>query len=907
LGETSTPQPVRPRGNVRVLSDLRYRFRALFRRSQVHGELDEELSSHIEHETAKYVRSGLSADEARRRALVALGGIERTRLRTSDSHGIGMIEQFHQDLLYGLRSLRRNPAFCAVFVLTLGLGIGSCTAIFSLMTAVMFPPLPYGDVGRLVYITTPNRNLGDVPPEALIPDNADFADMKTLNRSFSAMTQFRQETFRLDRPGLSLSGAAVDAEFFPTLETAPELGRAIGAADNQPESARVAVISHSVWQQIFGADRAILSKSLELNSKTYRVIGVMAEGFNYPHKADLDDGDSHIDATDIWVPLALTGKQRANRGLSGDSYALARLKHGVSAKQAETELSAIMQRLDPLHDPLTFRQGWYAYVKPFRETIEGSARPLLLILMGAVFFVLLIGCGNAAGLLLARSANRRHELGVRATLGAGPNRLIRQMLTESLLLGTGGGLAGIVLAWLFLRLLLELDPGNIPRLQEASLSGPVLAFAVAIMFFTSVLTGIAPALAASRVNLIEFLKSGGQTGAKGDRSHFRSVLIVAQVAIVIVLLTGSGLLVKSLIKLEQVPLGFSTTTLSMKINLPGSYRKPEQREAFYRTLLAQLAALPGTFAAGAVDSLPFGDTKGVGTFWVEDYPNQEGQMTDGGSASPDYFSAMGVPLIEGRAFTVDDVSASPAAAIINQAFARKYFAGLDPIGKKILPNNPAVSPQSAKNPRIIVGLVADMRDWSVESPAQPQLFGPLRDANDAYIVVRSRLPRKDVLESATSVLKRIDSSLTFSKVHSMRELVSESSARRRFQTVLLSIFAGAATTLALIGFYGLLTYNASRRGSEMGIRIALGASRSDILRLFVAQSLRVVGVGLALGLGAALALTRFLASSLYEVTALDPSTFAVVPVLFLSAAFLASLVPAQRAANSDPMIMLRRE
>jgi hypothetical protein len=279
-------------------------------------------------------------------------------------------------------------------------------------------------------------------------------------------------------------------------------------------------------------------------------------------------------------------------------------------------------------------------------------------------------------------------MGVRATLGAGRSRLIRQLLTESLLLGTGGGLVGIVLAWVFLRLLLRLDPGNIARLQEASLNGEILAFAVALMIFTSFLTGLIPAIAASRVNLIQFLKAGGQTGAKGERGRFRSVLMAAQVAIVVILLTGSSLLVKSLIKVQEVPLGFSTTTLSMKINLPESYGKPEQRESFYRTLLTQLAALPGTLAAGAVDNLPFGDTKGVGTFWVENYPNQDGQMTDGGSVTPDYFSAMGVPIIEGRAFTRND--AFPTAAIVNQAFAKKYFAGRDPIGKKILPDNPTL-------------------------------------------------------------------------------------------------------------------------------------------------------------------------------------------------------------------------
>ena len=866
----------------------------------------QEIDAHGQIAIADRMARGEPEQAGRQAAIREFGNIPLGQDVTGSMWHWSQLEQLIQDLRYGLRCLGMNRAFTAVFIVTVGLGIASCTSIFSLMTAVMFPPLPYGDVGRLVYITTPNRNLREVPPEAILPDNADFADMKRQSHSFSEMTQFRQEQFKLDRAGLSFTGAAVDADFFSTLEVQPELGRTFDAEDNQAGNAGVVVISHSAWQQLFDTNPGVLGKSLQLNGKTYRVIGVMAAGFNYPHKSELDEGDSHMDATDVWVPLALTAKQRADRGLTGDSYALARLRQGISAPQAEAELSAIMQGLDGLHDPSTFRQGWYAYVKPFRQTFEGSARPVLLLLMGAVSFVLLVACGNAASLLLARSANRTHELGVRATLGAGRNRLIRQMLTESFVLGTGGGLTGIALTELFLRLLLTLDPGDIPRLQEASLNGKVLAFAVAITFLTSVLTGIMPAVAASRVNLIDFLKSGGQTGAKGKRSRFRSVLIMAQVAIVIVLLTGSGLLVKSLIKVQQLPLGFSMTTLSMKINLPESY-KPQQRESFYRTLLDQLAGLSGTRAVGAIDNLPFGDTKGVGTFWIENYPNQQGQMVDGGSATPDYFSAMGVPFIEGRDFTDKDALATPNAAIVNQAFAKKYFAGLDPIGRKILPDNPALSPQAARNSRIIVGVVADTRDWSVESPAQPQLFLPLRSPGDAYVVIRSILPRKDVLQSATAILHRIDPNLAFSKVHSMRELVSEASARRRFQTVLLSIFAVIATTLALIGFYGLLAYTATRRGPEMSVRIALGATRSDILRLFIGQGLRMVGVGLALGLCAAFAMTQFLYSSLYEVHTCDPATFAIVPGLFLIVAFVASLAPARRLANLDPMINLRRE
>jgi predicted permease len=898
-----------------MLSDLIYRFRALFRRIQLNAELDEELQDHVERETEKYLRSGLPADEARRRALVALGGVEQVRQQTRDSRGTIMIEQMLQDLRYGLRSLCRNRAFTAVFVLTLGLGIGSCTAIFSLMTAVMFPPLPYGDAKQLVYITTPNQNMKQIPPEAVTPDYADFADMRRGNHSFTEMTQFEQRICKLN--GISLNGAAVDADFFKTLEVSPALGRGINAEDNEPSNDGVVVISQSLWLQLFGADPSVLGKSIQLSinslsgrpmqsgTKTYRVVGVMGAGFNYPHNGELSYADNHIDATDLWVPLALTPNQRADRGLQGGRFALARLKDGISATQAEAELNGILRPLEPLHT--FYKQGWYAYIKPFMETLEGSARPLILLLMGSVVFVLLNACGNGANLLLARSASRMHELGVRATLGAGRDRLVRQLLTESLILGVGGGLSGIGMAWVFLRVLVMLDPGDIPRLHEASLNGEVLAFTVAITLLTSILTGTLPALSASCVSLIGFLKSGGQTGARGSRNRLRSALVMGEVAIVVVLLAGAGLLVRSFLKLQQVPVGFSSTTLSMKIDLPESYGKPEQRHAFYQTLLSQVGALPGTVATGAAGNLPLSDSKGASLFRVEDYPSQEGQMMDLASVTPGYFAAMDIPLIEGRFFTEEDVSGNQKVVIVNQTFARKYFPGRNAVGKWVAGFNPDVSKQPAKDALTIVGVVADVRDWSVEAPPQPQLCFPFSGPDEAYIVIRSVQPRKDAVQSATAILHRLDASLAFSKVHTMRELVSESTARCRFQAMLLTIFAGMALALALVGYYGLLAYSVMQRSSEMGIRIALGATRTHVAGLILRQALQLVVTGLLIGLASALALSRLLASSLFEIRPWDPATFALVPVLFLTATLLACLIPARRAAKTDPMAILRNE
>ena len=882
---------------MRKLRAFCFRLLGLLRGHHAEDDFAAELASHISLHTDAGIRSGLTAEEARRQALIHLGGVEQAQQAQRERRGLPWVDSLLQDTRYGLRTLRRSPGFTITAVCTLALGIGACTAIFSLVNAVLLRSLPYGDPYRLVYLFTPNPHLA-VPPDVMTPSYADFYDIGRQGHSFARMSVFEQATFNLAMGGSveRMSAAKVDENFFATLESAPEIGRAIGTDDNVSGHSRVAVISDSLWHSMFGGSAEILERSLSLEGARYRIVGVMPPAFAYPSSSDLPYGNPSIKATHIWVPLALTAKQKAERE-PGSDEAIARLRPGVSVREAQAEMSSIMIRLDQLHSGGDLGRGWGALVKNFMDNAVGPVRPLMWLLLGAVLLVLLIACGNAASLLLARAANRTRELGMRAALGAGRGRIVRQLLTESLLIGVAAGVLGVGLAYLFLHLLLRLDPGDIPRLHEASLDTRVLLFTVSASLLTSLLAGILPALTVVRMSLTGFLTSGAGTGAHG---RSQSVLIVVEAALVVVLLAGAGLFIRSYLNVESVATGFSPATVTMNVSLDERYGTPQQQGAFFRNLINKIGALPGIDAAGAINYLPLTHSESLGFFWVDGFANEKDQMAEGRSVTPQYFQAMNIPLLAGRFFTEDDVSIPVRPKIVNEQFANKYFAGRNPIGGRIRASE--TDPWST-----VVGVVGDVRHLTLEEAPQPQMYSPDYELGGAYVAVRSKRPPAAIASEVRGILKGIDPNLARSEVHTMGDLMSEATARRRFQTSLLSVFAAIALFLALVGLYGLMAYSVNCRTRELGIRMALGAQRTDVTLLVLRKAGLLLGSGLAGGLVCTWIATRAVKAFLFGVDAHDPTTIFGVCALLAVCGFIAALIPARRAASIDPMQALRTE
>ena len=814
------------------------------------------------------------------------------------------------DLLFAFRQLRKSPGFTFVAILTLALGIGANTAIFSVVNAVLLKPLPYPQPEQLVAIgAADTREVRTGTPDSLsIPD---FADFRAQNHSFTAMAIYHAKSFALAGAGeaQSLSGQVVSGEFFEVLGVKPVLGRAFTRAEEVagggPDGLTV-VLSHEFWQKQFRGDTGVIGHVMMLDGQPHTVVGVMPPHFQFPIQTE---------PLEIYTTIAADAsssdggkpntEQRGNHSYEG----IGRVKPGVSHEQARSDLRAIAAALEKQYPDTNTYFG--VAVLPLREELVGDVSGALYVLFGAVVCVLLIASANVANLLLARATVRAKEIALRSALGAGRGRIIRQLLTESVLLSAIGGALGLMFAAWGTDVLIRLVPQNIPRAAEIRLDPLVLAFTFGVALATGVLFGLAPALHASRLDLRESLNESGRTTGGSARHTLRSSLVIAEVALALILLTGAGLLLQSFNRLSRVNPGFRTERLlTGSVNLPdAAYPKPENIANFYAELLPRLRGLPGVQSVGTIFPLPLSSSNVTTSFDVEERPLPKGQQADSPMrvASVDYFTTMGIPLVRGRLFTEEDQLASKQVMIVNQAFADKFFPGADPIGKRIAPGF-TVGPGEETVMREIVGIVANVKHKSLRADFTPEMYVPSAQLpiGIAFLVVRTSTSAPAALTSAVRAeLARADAAIPLTRVRVFDEYVTRSLARPRFNATLLAIFAGVALVLTAIGIYGVMAYSVAQRRQEIGIRMALGAQRSHVLRLIVGGGMKLALIGVAIGLAAAFGLTRLLETLLYGVKPFDAATLGSVALLLAVIAFLACWIPARRASGLNPLVALR--
>jgi putative ABC transport system permease protein len=795
------------------------------------------------------------------------------------------MESFWQDLRYSARILFKNSGFALVAVITLALGIGANTAIFSVVNAILLRPLPYFEPERIVSARSNESAL-------------DLADIKSWSRSFEAVGGNTMQA--LDYTGntepVQWRVGLVTGDYFKTLGVQPALGRAISADDDQRGGARIIVLSHSLWREQFNGDPNIIGRAVPLSGGSYTVVGVMPAGFKSPR-----------DSSEAWSPLQVVNPlAAAYRGVHFLQTYL-RLKPGVSLAQAQSDMASIDKRLAEQfpEENKTRRQ----LLIPLHERIVGQSRQALLILFGAVGLVLLIACANFANLLLARAAAREQELVVRAALGASRWRLVRQLLTESVMISVLGGVAGLMLALWGIETLIDLKPENLPRLDTINIDGRVLIFTLVVSVVTGVLFGLAPAWNAARVNVNDALKEGGRGAAGIARHRVRSTLVVIELALALVLLIGAGLLIKSFWKLQNVRTGFNPDNLlTLRIDLPESrYREISNQMRYRRAALDELNSLPGVNAA-MVSELPLSGDALTHNFLVEGrppiVPGEEPEV-ETRSIAGDYFRLMQIPLLSGRDFTPQDKEDTPLVGVINKTLAQQFFLNEDPVGKRV-----RWAREDQINWITIIGVVDDVKQFGLELPDDPTLYTPYAQSNRPWkrwmtLVVRGESNTAVPASMVKNGVWKIDPLIPATRVRMMSEVMAEAVSAQRFNMLLLGIFAGVALLLSAVGIYGVISYAVTQRTHEVGIRMALGAQPRDVMKLVVGQGMLLALIGVSIGLITALALTRLMTSLLFGVSATDPMTFAVISLLLIAVALLACYLPARRATKVDPMVALR--
>jgi putative ABC transport system permease protein len=883
---------------------LRRFLKNLFLSRHVDADLDREVHSHLALLIEENIRAGMSPEEAQRAARMELGGIEQLKEEVRDRRMGNWLHSAFFDFRYGVRQLRKNPGFTAVAILTLALGIGATTAIFSVVDAVILRPLPYESPDGLVLV---KERIPKVTPDPIPVCAPDVLRFQRENQSFVSLAAFRGDQFDLTG-GTEPQRVHVDranANLFSLLGAQPILGRVFTPEEDQTGHT-VTILSYGLWQRVFGGAPDVVGRSVSLNRQIYTVVGVMPATFAFPLPG-MDQGD----AADLFIPMAFTRDELADEGDNFDYSVVGRLRSTVSLAQANADLQVIAHRIQDSY-PVEFRAdvSLGAVTMPLRDAVIGKSRTLLLLLFGAVAFVFLICCINVANLLLTRSTDRQKEMAVRLSLGASRGRLLRQLAAESMLLTFIGAALGLAFAFWITNALLGLMPSDIPLIHGVGLNPAVLGFTLGLAVIVGLLFGIVPALASSRTSVVDSLKEGSRSSTQGPQLHrFRGTLVILEVTLAMVLLVGAGLLLRSFQRILETQPGFHpehVLTASLSLREP-HYKQDSDIRNFYQHLLEGLQNLPGVQIAGGSSDLPL-KASWNHLFTPEGYqppPGASLNLCNHSIILGPYLQAIGAPLLRGRYFTDQDNSASTHVLIISDSLARRYWPNQDPIGKRL-----KWGPEASKDPWLtVVGVVGDVKQSSLDAETSPHTYESFwqNTIPSLNVALRTSNDPASMASALRSAVWSIDPQLAVAQVQTMDQVISKSTTSRRFSLFLLGGFASLALILSAIGIYGVIAYSVVRRVHEMGIRIALGAQRRDVLRLVIGQGMLLLGVGMIIGTLGALALTHVLASFLYGIRPTDPATFATVVMILAGVAFLACYIPARRAIRVDPMIALRYE